>query len=388
MDNRDDIFQVTDEATKGKGKFPWGVIIVVAVISAMLGGVIAAYIVPKNYDSAMAAQDVTIPADNVSGLISAVSEKVSPAVVSVNNMVPVNSNFRIQYQAQGSGSGFIFNKDGYIVTNNHVVQGAQRIEVGLQNGSKVVAKLVGTDSKTDLAVLKIDGTNLPVATLGDSDKIKVGQLAIAIGNPLGEQYSGTVTAGIVSGLNRTLNTGDTNLKLIQTDAAINPGNSGGPLVNTKGEVIGITSVKLVSTGGDDLNEMFGMGSSSTPVEGMGFAIPVDTARPIVEELIKNGYVERPMMGVGIQQIGEDDAKTYNLPVGLYVAQVQQGSPAETAGIQVGDVITAIEKVKVTTTDEMQQQIYKHKVGETISVTVVRDGRNVDVDVKLKSSMGS
>lgn len=389
MDNRDDIFQVVDKESKRKDRFPWAVIIVVAVVSAMLGGLIGTYMAPKNYDSAMAAPEVTIPTDNVSSLISAVAEKVSPAVVSVSNMVPVNSNFQIRYIAQGSGSGVIFDKNGYIVTNNHVVEGAKRIEVGLQNGKKVVAKLIGTDPKTDLAVLKIDETNLPVATLGDSDKIKVGELAVAIGNPLGEQYSRTVTAGIISGLNRTLNAGDTSLKLIQTDAAINPGNSGGPLVNTKGEVIGITSVKLVSTGGNsDFFDIFGFGTSGTPVEGMGFAIPINTARPIIDQLIKNGYVERPMIGVAVQQVSEDDAKTYNMPVGLFVAQVQPGGPAEAAGIMPGDVITAVDGKKVATLDELQQIIYQHKVGDTVSVTVYRNGKSINLNVKLKSSLGS
>ncbi len=387
MDNRDDIFKVADKKPEGRGRFPWGGIIVVALVSALLGGVIAAYIVPKNNTSAMAAPDVTIPTDNVSGLISAVAEKVSPAVVSVSNMIPVSNDYQIKYAVQGSGSGFIYSKDGYIVTNSHVVKGAKRIEVTLKDGSKNVAKLIGTDSKTDLAVIKIDKSNLPVAKLGDSDKIKVGQLAVAIGNPLGEQYSGTVTAGIVSGLNRTLNTADTSLKLIQTDAAINPGNSGGPLVNTKGEVMGITSVKLVSTGGDDLSDIFG-GSSGTPVEGMGFAIPISTARPIVDQLIKNGYIERPMIGVAVQQVGQDDAEAYKLPIGLYVAQVQPGGPAESAGIKTGDVITAVSNKKVTTLDDMQKQISKHKVGETITMTVVRDGKTINAKVTLKSSMGN
>ncbi|MDI6600401.1 MAG: trypsin-like peptidase domain-containing protein [Thermoanaerobacteraceae bacterium] len=389
MDNKDDIFQVIDSETKRKDRFPWAVIVVVAIVSAMLGGLIVTYAVPRNYDSAMAAPEVTIPQDNFSSLISSVAEKVSPAVVSVSNMAPVNNNFQIRYMERGSGSGVIFDKNGYIVTNNHVVEGARRIEVGLNNGKKVVAKLIGTDPKTDLAVLKIDEPNLPVATLGDSDKIKVGELAIAIGNPLGEQYSGTVTAGIISGLNRTLNVGDTNLKLIQTDAAINPGNSGGPLVNSRGEVIGITSAKLVSTGGSsDFFDIFGFGTSGTPVEGMGFAIPINTARPIIDQLIKNGYVERPMMGVAVQEISEDDAKTYNIPVGLYVAQVQPGGPAEAAGIMPGDVITTVDNKKVTKLDELQQIIYQHKVGDTITVTIVRNGKNMNLKVKLASSMGS
>ncbi|WP_238988846.1 S1C family serine protease [Calorimonas adulescens] len=390
MDNNDDIFKVVDNEVKRKDRFPWTVIIVVAIVSAMLGGLIVTYAVPRNYDSAVAATDVTIPEDSVSDLISSVAEKVSPAVVSVSNMALVNSNFQIKYVEQGSGTGVIFDKNGYIVTNNHVVEGAKRIEVGLTNGKKVVAKLIGTDSKTDLAVLKIDETNLPVATFGDSDKIKVGQLAIAIGNPLGEQYAGTVTAGIISGINRVLNVGDTKLKLIQTDAAINPGNSGGPLVNSKGEVIGITSVKLVSTGGSSNPfDIFGFGTpSGNPVEGMGFAIPINDAKPIINQLIKNGYVERPLMGVAVQEISSDDAKIYNLPVGLYVAQVQPGGPAETAGIMPGDVITAVDGKNVTTLDELQQIIYQHKVGDTITVTVVRNGKSMNMKVKLASSIGS
>jgi len=246
--------------------------------------------------------------------------------------------------------------------------------------------LIGKDSKTDLAVLKINATNLTAAKLGDSSKLEVGELAVAIGNPLGESFAGTVTSGIISGLNRNLQSDYGAVNLIQTDAAINPGNSGGPLVNSNGEVIGITSVKLTSTDSSDTQDQFGMfHSQGTLVEGMGFAIPINEAKPIIDELIKHGYVERPMMGVSVQEVTQQDAAQYNIPVGLYIAQVQQGSGADEAGLQAGDVITAVDGTKVETFDSLQSIINKHKVGDTITVTFWRNGKTLSTKVKLMSS---
>ena len=319
-------------------------------------------------------------------LITNIAKIVSPSVVGIDTSTTYSNGFRNAFISEGSGSGIIIDTNGYIVTNNHVVDGASNITVSLSDGRKFSAQLIGKDSKTDLAVLKINATNLTAAKLGDSSKLEVGDLAVAIGNLLGESFAGTVTSGIISGLNRNIQSDYGAVNLIQTDAAINPGNSGGPLVNSNGEVIGITSVKLTSTDSSDTQDQFGMyQSQSTPVEGMGFAIPINEAKPIIDELIKHGYVERPMMGVSVQEVTQQDAAQYNIPVGLYIAQVQQGSGADEAGLQAGDVIIAVDGTKVETFDALQSIIAKHKVGDTVTVTFWRNGRTLSTKVKLMSS---
>lgn len=325
--------------------------------------------------------------NNNSPLITNIAKIVSPAVVGIDTSVSYSNGFRSALVPQGSGSGIIFSPQGYIVTNNHVVDGASKITVNLSDGRKFPAQLIGKDTKTDLAVLKINAPNLPVAKFGDSSKLQVGELAVAIGNPLGESFAGTVTSGIISGLNRNLQSDYGPVKLIQTDAAINPGNSGGPLVNSKGEVVGITSVKLTSTGGgSNTQDPFGMiQSQGTPVEGMGFAIPINEAKPIIDQLIKRGYVERPMIGISAQTVTPQDSQQYNIPVGVYVAQVQQGSGADNAGLQAGDIITNIDNTKIKTFEDLQNILNKHKVGDTINVTYWRNGKTLTANIKLQSS---
>ncbi|ABY93839.1 MULTISPECIES: S1C family serine protease [Thermoanaerobacter] len=365
--------------------------IAVALVAALIGGGITGTVM-KYYGTQndASAQVVTryLPLDATSSdesgilnLIPNIYKIVSPAVVEISTSVAYNYGYR----TRGSGSGFIISSDGYIVTNNHVIDGASKITVKLSDGRSADAKLVGKDDRTDLAVLKINLPNLPIVKLGDSSKLQPGELAIAIGNPLGESFAGTVTAGIISGLNRNLQSDYGPVKLIQTDAAINPGNSGGPLVNSKAEVIGITSVKLTSIG-PSIQDPFGMfQSQGTPVEGMGFAIPINEAKPIIDQIIKHGYVERPMMGIGAQTITQQDAAQYNLPVGVYVVQVQPNSGAEKAGIQPGDVIIKADGKTITSFEDLQSIINNHKVGDVISVTVWRNGKTFTVPVKLQSS---
>ncbi|WP_434564947.1 trypsin-like peptidase domain-containing protein [Thermoanaerobacterium thermosaccharolyticum] len=364
--------------------------VAVALIAALIGGGAVAGIMKYTnigQQTQVINRYLPLSSDNNNfNLITNIAKIVSPSVVGIDTSVSYSNGYRSALVPEGSGSGIIIDSQGYIVTNNHVVDGASKITVNLSDGRKFPAQLIGKDAKTDLAVLKINATNLIPAKLGDSSKLEVGELAVAIGNPLGESFAGTVTAGIISGLNRNLQSDYGPVNLIQTDAAINPGNSGGPLVNSNGEVIGITSVKLTSTGGSDTQDPFGMfQSQSTPVEGMGFAIPINEAKPIIDELIKHGYVERPVMGVSVQEVTSQDAAQYNIPVGLYIAQVQQGSGADAAGLQAGDVITAVDGTKVDTFDSLQSIISKHKVGDTITVTFWRNGKTLTTKVKLMSS---
>jgi len=368
--------------------------IAVALIAAMIGGgVTGAYM--KYYGVGASPSVVTqyLPLSNPAvssngylNLIPNIYKIVSPAVVEIDTSVTYTNGYKSGLMPKGSGSGFIISPEGYIVTNNHVIDGASKITVKLADGRTADAKLIGKDSRTDLAVLKINLPNLPVAKLGDSSKLVPGDLAVAIGNPLGDSFAGSVTAGIISGLNRNLQSDYGPVKLIQTDAAINPGNSGGPLVNSNAEVVGITSVKLTSIGGSSAQDPFGMfQSQSTPVEGMGFAIPINEAKPIIDQIIKHGYVERPMMGIGAQTITKDEAAQYNLPVGVYVAQVQPNSGADKAGIQPGDVITKIDGTAITSFEQLQSILNNHKVGDTINVTIWRNGSTLTLPVKLGSS---
>ena len=260
---------------------------------------------------------------------------------------------------QGSGSGIIFQDDGYIVTNQHVIDGASEISVILNTGDEFTAKLVGQDTKTDLAVLKIDpgSTKLTAATLGDSTTVQVGETAVAIGNPMGQEFSGSVTSGIISAVNRTMNIDNRTYNLLQTDAAINSGNSGGALINQYGEVIGINSVKLSTTG----------------VEGMGFAIAISEAKPIIDDLMASGYVTgRPLVGIGIKDTG----------YGLFIGSVSEGSGAAEAGLKVNDMILEVDGQKVSSTEEVNEIRDKKKAGDYLTFKILRDGETMEVQVRL------
>ena len=311
-------------------------------------------------------QEEATPAGTVLD-VTQVADKVGPTVVGIVNKQSVMSWWGDVTEQSGSGSGFIVSEDGYIITNSHVIEGANSLQVVLSSGEEYDAIVVGQDVKTDLAVLKINADDLPVAELGKSSELKVGELAVAIGNPLGPEFQGSVTSGVISALNRTMNVDGRQYTLVQTDAAINPGNSGGPLVNKYGQIIGINTVKI----------------SSSDTEGMGFAIPIDVAVPIVEELIENGYVSgRPQIGVGVREISSDMSTYYNLPMGLYVVSVTPGSGAEKAGVLMGDVIVKADGKEVTNMDELNDIRDKHKAGETMEITVVRSGKEVSLKVTL------
>lgn len=296
-----------------------------------------------------------------------IAKKVGPTVVGINTKTQGISIFGRIQESQGSGSGIILTADGYIVTNNHVIENATEITVVLSDGKEYKAKLTGADARTDLAVLKIEGNNFPYATLGNSSELQVGELAVAIGNPLGNELAGSVTGGYISALNRSIIVDDRKFNLIQTDAAINPGNSGGALVNNYGEIIGINSVKMSASG----------------VEGIGFAIPIDEAKPIIEDLKTSGYVTgRPVIGIGGRNVTQQDSAYYNIPVGIYVSQISPYSAAERAGIRIGDVIIEFNGEKVATVDELNEKKEAFKVGDTITLTIVRDSQKKKVNLTL------
>src|SRR5438093_6884782 len=308
---------------------------------------------------------------------ASVAEHVKPAVVFIkserrervsNRRVPSFDDFfnapRRPQVEQGSGSGFIVSQDGYILTNNHVVQGAGRVAVRLIDNREFTATTVGTDPSTDVAVIKIQTAGLPTVHLGDADSTKIGNWVLAIGNPLGEAFTFTVTAGIVSAKGRVLaglNSSRYAIQdFIQTDAAINPGNSGGPLVNVRGEVIGINSAIASETGF---------------YAGYGFAIPINLARTVMTQLISTGHVERAVMGINIRDADQDDAQAVGLSAikGVLIrAYTSDDSPAKRAGLQQGDVIVAVEGQPVQSVPQLQQRVAFKKPGDVVQVTFVRN----------------
>lgn len=310
--------------------------------------------------------------------ITEIAEKAGKSIVGIR-MTFVSSSSRLyQYSAQslGEGSGIIINKDGYIMTNYHVVEYADpknnlskniTLEVFLPDGREASAKFVGGDSLNDLAVIKIDLDNLPVAELGDSSKLKVGELAVAIGNPLGMEFAGTVTAGIISALNREIETTEKTQRFIQTDAAINPGNSGGALVNSQGQVIGINTIKISFTG----------------VEGLGFAIPINDAKPIVEQLINYGYVkDRPYIGINGQEISEIISRQFGIPTGLFITEVDPEGSAYKAGIKRGDIITKFADKEVRKMSDINNIKENYKPGDVVTVTIIRNNKEMTIKLTL------
>ncbi len=305
---------------------------------------------PKNSEGAVVVKDV-----------SDIVKKVRPSVVGV-----VTESFQT-YSTSSTGSGIILSADGYIVTNNHVVEGGDNISVTLDEGDTYAAKLIGGDAKTDIAVIKIDAQSLPAAEFGDSDKVEAGEAAIAIGNPMGLELQGTVTAGIISAINRNIVVGNSRMNLIQTDASINPGNSGGALINQYGQVIGVNSAKI----------------SIENYEGLGFAIPFNTVKPIVEELIEKGYVSgRPLTGISGRDISAMAASFYGLPQGILVDAVAPGSDAAVKGLAAGDILIGVDDIRVETISDACTLRDEHKAGETMKLTFYRRGGNYEITIKL------
>ena len=321
----------------------------------------------------------TVALTDYSNTAIAVANKVLPSIVGITVEYKVNSMFGGSTTSQGSGSGIIVSSDGYILTNNHVVNStssssyyqiteATGVKVKLYNDeTEYEAKVVGSDSQTDLAVIKIEKTGLSAAELGDSDSVQVGEFAMAIGNPLGLQSS--ISCGIVSAKNREVQDSETGTiyNLSQTDAAINSGNSGGALVNADGKVIGINTLKLSGTG----------------VEGIGFAIPINSTLDVYNELKTNGKISRPYIGIGGIDITEALAKQNNLVEGVYVKTIDNFSSAEKAGLKIGDVIIAADGIEIKTMDKLNEIKNKHKVGDKMTLKVNRENKEIEITLTLQ-----
>lgn len=289
----------------------------------------------------------------------------------VNSVVAISTTVQSGYgSGHSSGSGFILSEDGYVITNYHVVEGATAIEVIMHDGSEYPAELVGKDSSNDLAVLKITATGLPAAKLGSSKSLVIGDMVVAIGNPLGELAS-TQTVGYVSGIDREVSTSGsiTTISMIQTDAAINPGNSGGPLFNMYGEVIGITTAKYSGTTG-----------SGASIEGIGFAIPIDDVEPLISDLIDYGYVTGAYMAVTVQDMDSESADMFGLPTGAYIVSVEPGGAADRAGIQPKDIVIGLDDHMVGNVTELTRALRNYKAGETATVKLIRSGREMALEI--------
>ena len=326
----------------------------------------------------MQAQMDRLPSGSTIGL-PASGDAMTPAqlyassvdsVVAIATTVQTNTYYGPS-EATSAGSGFILSEDGYIITNYHVVEGASSIEVITHDGTEYPATLVGHDSTNDLAVLDVEAEGLPAALLGSSTDLVIGDMVVAIGNPLGELAS-TQTVGYVSGIDREVSTdGLTTISMIQTDAAINPGNSGGPLFNMNGEVIGITTAKYSGTTG-----------SGASIEGIGFAIPIDDVEPLIDDLIDFGYVTGAYMGVSVQNVDEEAASKFGLPTGAYIVSVDKGGAAERAGIYPKDIVIALDEHEVRNVTDLTRALRNYKAGDTATVTLIRGGREMTLPITL------
>ncbi|ABK60809.1 S1C family serine protease [Clostridium novyi] len=373
--NENEFIDVKKKRGFGKGILSY---ILVGVLSASLGGTLSTIATIKYYNNKTATEYVapTNPSTNkpsaspVAMSVSNIAKQVGPAVVGVSTKsISSLDMFGFPETQEGMGSGIIFSEDGYILTNYHVVKGAKQISVIFNNGKEgkeIPAKVINYNASMDLAVIKLtEKVKVPaVAQFGDSDSIQVGDPAIAIGNPLGKQFLGSVTSGVISAVNRQVSVGGEKQKFIQTDAAINPGNSGGALVNMYGQVIGINSAKI---GGSE-------------VEGLGFAIPINAVKPQIQNLTK------PILTIGImcRDIDSQISKQFNLPIGIYVQQVQEFSPAEKAGIEPGDVIIRFDNKTVKTVQEMNELKQKHNSGDKVEIIVNRNGKTKKLTLTLSA----
>ena len=352
-----------------------GAVLVIALSGAAGSG--GAWLVTnqalKNVSDMQAAAGVvqTVPQTAVStaasGDIAAVVQQAAASVVEITTEAAIYNPFMGQSVTQGAGSGVILSNDGYIVTNNHVVDGAENITVRTQSGDEYTAQLIGTDSKTDLAVIRVEATGLTPAVLADSENIQVGELAMAIGNPLG-QLGGTVTSGIISAKGREITIDGESMNLLQTSAAVNPGNSGGGLFNAQGQLVGVVNAKSTGSG----------------VEGLAFAIPANTVKHVADEIIANGYVSgRPVLGISVVEV--NDARTAAMyrvnKAGVYVVE----SKAENS-LQAGDRIAALGDTVIDGMTDISKELSQHAVGDTLSVVVERDGKQVRVDVVLNEQV--
>ena len=381
MGNRDKGYGYNNDYNfnnRGNKKRSYPSYILVALISAVVGGLLTSVIVPRfsgtsndNGGYTNNQQEINItPKDDISS-VEAVAKKSMKSVVGITTVNTVENFMFEQTQVQGTGSGIIVDSKGYILTNSHVVDNgnAKDITVMFENGDKKPAQVLWSEKALDLAIVKVDGSNYPAADIGDSDKLDIGELAVAIGNPLGLEFERTVTSGIISGLDRTIQVDEYNKveNLIQTNAAINSGNSGGPLLNKRGEVIGITTLKLKAA------------------EGLGFAIPINIVKPIIEQVIKEGKYTSVYIGIASQSVARYKAAGIDVGVdsGIVVAQVEPGSPAADVGLKEKDIIVSIEGKQIDSPEGLKKEMYKYKPGDKIKLGVIKESKKVDVELTLE-----
>ena len=314
----------------------------------------------------------------VSGIGAAAGDTLSPSQVyayNVDSVVAITAAVQSTVYGQvtegmSAGSGFILTEDGYVVTNAHVVEGASSVTVITHDGTEYSATVEGTDANNDVAVLKVEASGLPAVTVGSSDALVIGDMVVAIGNPLGT-LNATQTVGYVSGKDRDVSTDGSLISMIQTDAAINSGNSGGPLFNMQGEVVGITTAKYSGTS-----------TSGATIEGIGFAIPIDDIDGIISDLIDYGYVTGAYMGLTVSNTDEESASMFGLPTGAYVMSVEKGGSADRAGIQAKDIIIDLGGTKITGITSLTRTLRNYKAGDTTTVTVIRSGSQLELEITL------
>ncbi len=364
-----------------------GTVVLSVVLAAVVGAVSAFFAMPyfasstnteaKEKTDSVAPNNVSINIDETAeSVVEAVAVKVTPSVVGIRTTTSVVSFFGGGNEQTGEGSGVIYSSDGYIITNYHVIADATtksggKIEVFLDGNTEkaYTAQVVGYNISTDLAVIKIDAKGLTAAEIGNSDKLKVGQYVITVGNPGGLEFMDSVTYGVISGLNRVVSA-DSDLKLIQTDAAINPGNSGGALVNTRGELVGINSSKIVSE----------------EYEGMGFAIPVKTVTEICDGIIERENAPEPYVGISIsERYTADVLSFYGYPSGAVVLSIAEGSPAEAAGVRRGDIITKFKGSSISNYEVFEQLLNECSPGEKVTAEIYRSGRYYSTEITVGSN---
>ena len=355
-----------------------GLVVIVAIICSVLSSFLTVIVLNNNSNltasktNTSATQSISINSEGKStNVYQAVTEKAMPSVVGITTTTVSSGNmFSMATETEGVGTGIIVDSNGYILTNSHVISDgkAKSVNVLFNDGSSIDGQVLWYDSQLDLAIVKVNKTGLTPAELGDSDKVSIGDISIAIGNPLGLELQRTVTQGIISGLDRTISTSETTMTgLIQTDASINSGNSGGPLLNSSGQVIGINTAK------------------ASEGEGLGFAIPINTAKPIIESIIQKGSYEKVTLGIkgtDASKYAQYSKQQLSTDEGVYVAEVVSGSAAESAGIKSGDIITKIDSTNLSVMSDLTKNLYNYTKGDSATLTINRDGKEMTLKVKF------
>ena len=353
-------------------------VVIVAIICSILSSLLTVVVVNKtgilngttNSVKGTSSQ-IVVSNEKGTNVYQAVSEKAKPSVVGITTTTLSSDNmFSMPTKSTGVGTGIIVDSNGYILTNSHVISDGQAktVNVLFSDGSTIDGEVYWYDSQLDLAIVKVNKTGLTAAELGDSDKVQIGDISVAIGNPYGLDLAGTVTQGIISGLDRTISTSETTMTgLIQTDASINSGNSGGPLLNSSGQVIGINTAK------------------ASEGEGLGFAIPINTAKPIIESIIQKGSYEKVTLGIkgtDASKYAQYSKQQLSTDEGVYVAEVVSGSAAESAGIKSGDIITKIDSTNLSVMSDLTKNLYNYTKGDSATLTINRDGKEMTLKVKF------